>query len=164
MRRRELVRLAGGAAVAWPFAARAQQSDRIARLAVLAGYGENDPLGKTLAAALVQGLGAFGWRAGENLLNGFSDYDPPIAGKWVQMLTQITPPVARVAVLYDPASAPFAGLLLRAIEAAAPSFAVTVQAAPVRQRCRHRRRVDRARPRPTWRHACHAGNFHRSAS
>jgi putative tryptophan/tyrosine transport system substrate-binding protein len=63
-------------------------------------------------------------------VTGFSDYDPPIAGKWVQMLTQITPPVAHVAVLYNPASTPFVDLILRAIEVAAPSFAVTVQTAP----------------------------------
>ena len=47
------------------------------------------------------------------------------------MLTQITPPVARVAVLFNPATAPFAGLMLHAIEEAAPSFAVAVRAAPV---------------------------------
>src|SRR5262249_58909397 len=64
-------------------------------------------------------------------ITGFSNYDPPMAGKWLRMLTQITPPVSRVAVLYNPATAPFAGLLLRAIEEAAPSLKVTVRAAPV---------------------------------
>jgi putative tryptophan/tyrosine transport system substrate-binding protein len=64
-------------------------------------------------------------------ITGFSNYDPPMAGKWLTMLTQITPPVSRVAVLYNPATAPFAGLLLRAIEEAAPSLKVTVRAAPV---------------------------------
>jgi len=33
-------------------------------------------------------------------ITGFTDYDPPMAGKWLGMLTQITPPVARVAVLF----------------------------------------------------------------
>ena len=56
---------------------------------------------------------------------------PADASKWLGMLTQITPPVARVAVLYNPATAPFAGLMLRAIKDAAPSFAVAVRAAPV---------------------------------
>jgi putative ABC transport system substrate-binding protein len=64
-------------------------------------------------------------------ISGFSDFDPPMAGKWLGMLTQITPPVARVAVLYNPATAPQAGLTLRAIEDAAPSFSVAVRAAPV---------------------------------
>ena len=31
-------------------------------------------------------------------ITGFTDYDPPMAGKWLRMLTQIIPPVARVAV------------------------------------------------------------------
>ena len=54
-----------------------------------------------------------------------------MAGKWLEMLTQITPPVARVAMLFNPATTPYANLMLRAMEEAAPSFAVTVRAAPV---------------------------------
>jgi len=37
-------------------------------------------------------------------ITGFTDYDPPMAGKWLGMLTQIIPPVARVAVLFNPAT------------------------------------------------------------
>jgi putative ABC transport system substrate-binding protein len=54
-----------------------------------------------------------------------------MAGKWLEMLTQIVPPVARVAALFNPATAPHAGLLLRAIEDAALSFGVAVRPAPV---------------------------------
>jgi putative ABC transport system substrate-binding protein len=54
-----------------------------------------------------------------------------MAGKWLEMLTQITPPVERVAILFNPASAPYASLMLHAIEEAASSFAVAVQRAPV---------------------------------
>jgi ABC-type uncharacterized transport system substrate-binding protein len=32
-------------------------------------------------------------------MTGFSDYDPPIAGKWVELLKQIKPTIARVALL-----------------------------------------------------------------
>jgi putative ABC transport system substrate-binding protein len=53
-----------------------------------------------------------------------------MAGKWLGMLTQITPPVARVAVLFNPTTAPFAGLMLRVIEESARSLAVAVRAAP----------------------------------
>src|SRR6266851_5493727 len=42
-------------------------------------------------------------RPGGNI-TGFSNFDPPMAGKWLGMLTQITPPVAHVAVLYNPAT------------------------------------------------------------
>jgi putative ABC transport system substrate-binding protein len=63
-------------------------------------------------------------------VTGFSDFNALMAGKWLEMLTQVSPPVARVAVLYNPATAPYAGLMLRAIDDAAPSFAITAQAAP----------------------------------
>jgi putative tryptophan/tyrosine transport system substrate-binding protein len=46
------------------------------------------------------------------------------------MLTQIIPPVARVAVLFNPTTAPFAGLMLRVIEESTASLAVAVGAAP----------------------------------
>src|ERR1019366_8182210 len=81
-----------------------------------------DPVGQGFVASLAH--------PGGNV-TGFSVYDPPMAGKWLGMLTQITPPVAHVTVLYNPATAPYAGLLLRAIEAAASSIAVAVRVAPV---------------------------------
>ena len=65
-------------------------------------------------------------------VTGFSDFNPLISGKWLEILTQMMPPVARVAVLYNPATAPYAGVMMRAIEDAAPSFAVAVRAAPCR--------------------------------
>jgi putative ABC transport system substrate-binding protein len=63
-------------------------------------------------------------------VTGFSDFNALMAGKWLEMPTQLSPPVARVAVLYNPATAPYAGLMMRAIEDAAPAFAITAQAAP----------------------------------
>lgn len=63
-------------------------------------------------------------------VTGFSDFNALMAGKWLEMLTQVAPPVARVAVLYNPATAPYAGLMMQAIGDAAPSFAITAQAAP----------------------------------
>jgi len=68
-------------------------------------------------------------RPGGNI-TGFTYYGPPMAGKWLGMLTQITLPVARVAVLFNPTTTPFAGLMLRVIEELAPSLAVVVRAAP----------------------------------
>jgi putative ABC transport system substrate-binding protein len=81
-----------------------------------------DPVDQGFVASLSQ--------PGGNI-TGFTDYDPPMAGKWLEMLTQITPPAARAVVLYNPATAPFAGLMLRAMRDAAPSLAVAVQDAPV---------------------------------
>jgi len=64
-------------------------------------------------------------------ITGFTDYDGPLACKWLEMLTQITPKVSRVFVVYNPATAPFAGLMLRTIEEAARTLHVTVEPAPV---------------------------------
>ncbi|WP_027522249.1 ABC transporter substrate-binding protein [Bradyrhizobium sp. Ec3.3] len=64
-------------------------------------------------------------------ITGFTDYDGPMAGKWLEMLTQITPKVSRIAVVYNPSTAPFAGLMLPAIEQAARSLGVSVDPVPV---------------------------------
>ena len=84
--------------------------------------GVSDPIGQGFVTSLA--------RPGGNI-TGFSAFDSPMAAKWLGMLTQITTPVARVAVLFNPATTPYAGLMLRAIDEAAPSFMVTVRAAPV---------------------------------
>jgi len=80
-----------------------------------------DPLGQGFVETLA--------RPGGNI-TGFSSFDPQMTGKWLEMLTQISPPVARAAVLFDPKTALYAGLMLREIEQAARSLAVAVRAAP----------------------------------
>jgi putative ABC transport system substrate-binding protein len=64
-------------------------------------------------------------------ITGFTDYDGPLAGKWLEMLAQVTPKVSRVFVVYNPATAPFAPLMLRTLEDAARMLHVTVEPAPV---------------------------------
>ena len=52
-------------------------------------------------------------------------------GKWLQLLKEVAPGLTRVAVIFNPDTAPFAPLYNRAIEAAAPSLGMTVTLAPV---------------------------------
>jgi putative ABC transport system substrate-binding protein len=66
MRRREFFGFVGGAAVAGPFAAQAQQS-RIRRIGYLAGVAVGDVEAQTLNAAFLQGLQQLGWTVGRNM-------------------------------------------------------------------------------------------------
>ena len=66
MRRRTFITLLGGAA-AWPLAARAQQGERMRRIAVLMNLPADDPDGQARNAALLQGLQQFGWTVGSNV-------------------------------------------------------------------------------------------------
>jgi putative ABC transport system substrate-binding protein len=66
MRRREFITLVGGAAVAWPFAGRAQQAERVRRIGVLMNTAADDPEGQARKTAFVQALQQFGWTDGRN--------------------------------------------------------------------------------------------------
>jgi len=70
-------------------------------------------------------------RPGGNV-TGFGAFDAPIVGKWVQLLKEVAPAVTRVAVIFNPDTAPYAPLFNRVIETAAPSFGMTVTLAPMR--------------------------------
>jgi len=59
--------LLGGAAVAWPLAARAQQGDRIRRIGVLMTLAESDTVGQAYLAAFREGLQTLGWTEGRNV-------------------------------------------------------------------------------------------------
>jgi putative tryptophan/tyrosine transport system substrate-binding protein len=204
MRRREFITLLGGAAVSWPLAARAQQSERVRRIGVLRGDAETGPEGQSENSAFRQGLQRLGWTGGNVRLlyrwgngdvdrirtfareliafqpdgvlavstpvvralvaetltvpivfvrvadpvgdglvdnaakpggnvTGFSVLQASIAGKWLQLLKEIAPGVTRVAVMFNPATAPHRGGLdfFHVAEAAAQSIGVKVNAAPV---------------------------------
>jgi ABC-type uncharacterized transport system substrate-binding protein len=205
MRRREFIRTLGGAVVAWPLAARAQQSEQMRRIGVLMGYAENDPEGEARVAAFREGLQNLGWVEGRNIridtrwatpgdaesrqrfaqelvalrpdlilshgtpttatllqqtrtipilfagvsdpvgsgfvasfprpggnVTGFITMEPTMAGKWLELLKEIAPRVARVALLFNPATAPYAEYWLNPFKAAAASFALEAIVAPVR--------------------------------
>jgi putative tryptophan/tyrosine transport system substrate-binding protein len=83
----------------------------------------SDPVGSGFVTSLA--------RPGGNV-TGFQAMVGSLAGKWLELLKEIAPGVARVAMLFNPASAPYAESFLNPIKAAASSFAVEAIAAPVR--------------------------------
>src|SRR6266481_5158782 len=203
MRRRDFIALIGGTTAAWPFAARAQQGERVRRIGMLMGYAESDREGQANVAAFQGGLQKLGWTEGRNIridarwaaadadlmqrfakelvalqpdlivtqitpttalmlqqtrtipiifanvsypvssgfvaglprpggnVTGFIDMEGSLAGKWLELLKEVAPRVARVAFLFNPATAPFAEYYLNHFKAAAASFAVEAIAAPV---------------------------------
>ena len=178
MKRREVIALLGGAAVAWPLPARAQQPQRMPRVGVLMGVAEADPEGQARIAAFRLGLTDLGWVDGRNLrieyrwaagdadrireytaelvalapdvligngtaalaalrdatrsipiifvlvndpvgqgfipnlarpggnITGFSFLEYSMVGKSLEMLRQLAPNVHRVAIMFNPATAP----------------------------------------------------------
>jgi ABC transporter substrate binding protein len=70
-------------------------------------------------------------RPGGNV-TGFMVMEPTMAGKWLELLKEIAPRVARVALLFNPATATYAEYYLKPFKAAAASLAVEAIALPVR--------------------------------
>ena len=67
MRRRNFITGLGGAAIAWPFAARAQQSKQVPRIGVLMNIAADSPEAPGRVGALTQGLAEQGWTIGGNV-------------------------------------------------------------------------------------------------
>src|SRR5262245_9653117 len=67
IRRRDLITLLGGAAAAWPGAARAQRGERVRRIGILMALTSDDPEDQARLAAFLQGLQESGWSVGRNL-------------------------------------------------------------------------------------------------
>ena len=65
--RREFLGVLGGAAAAWPLAARAQQAERMRRIGVLLPAAADDPEFQARVGAFLQGLALLGWTIGRNV-------------------------------------------------------------------------------------------------
>jgi putative ABC transport system substrate-binding protein len=203
MRRRDFVALLGGAALASPVAARAQQPGRMRRVGVLMGVAESDPEGQARIAAFRQGLSDLGWADSRNLrieyrwaagdadrirayaaelvalapdvlvgngapvltalrdatrsipiifvlvndpvgqgfipnlarpggnITGFSFLEYSMVGKSLEMLRQLAPNVHRVAIMFNPATAPHYTVFLRSFETVPPPSPLEIKATPV---------------------------------
>jgi len=67
VKRRAFITLLGGAAAAWPLAARAQPGERMRRVAILLNATSDDPKYQTWVGAFLQTLALSGWTIGRNL-------------------------------------------------------------------------------------------------
>jgi putative tryptophan/tyrosine transport system substrate-binding protein len=83
----------------------------------------SDPVGSGFVASFP--------RPGGNV-TGFTNIEPTAIGKWLELLKEVAPRVARVALLFNPATAPFAEYYLSPFKAAAASLALDAIAARVR--------------------------------
>jgi putative tryptophan/tyrosine transport system substrate-binding protein len=202
MRRREFITLLGGAASAWPLAARGQQAEQMRRIGVLMSAAADDPRWKALLTGLRDGLARLGWIEGRTIhidyrftganldqfsvlakelialhpevifaqstpvtaalqretraiaivfvevsdpvgsgfiaslarpggnLTGIIQYEPGIAGKWLAMLREIAPNLARVALLANPKGTAY-DYFVRNAMAAASSLGIEIIPSPV---------------------------------
>jgi putative ABC transport system substrate-binding protein len=81
-----------------------------------------DPVGSGFVKSLA--------RPGGNV-TGFTVMEPTIAGKWLELLKEIAPRIKRAALLFNPATTPYADTYLNPFKAAAATFALEAIAAPV---------------------------------
>jgi putative ABC transport system substrate-binding protein len=95
MRRREFITLLGSATAAWPFAARAQQSDRMPRIGVLMNRPADNPEGQARIAAFQQALQQLGWTGGRNVRidTRWGEDDVDLERKYAAELIALTPDV-----------------------------------------------------------------------
>jgi putative ABC transport system substrate-binding protein len=82
----------------------------------------SDPIGSGFAASLAHPSGN---------ITGFTGNDPTIGGKWIELLREMAPQTARVALLFNPATSPQLQFYMPSIKATASSVAVEVSEAPV---------------------------------
>src|SRR5262249_12711719 len=83
----------------------------------------SDPIGT--------GVGTSYARPGGNA-TGFTAYEYSLPGKWRGNVQEVAPAARRVALLFNPETAPYAHHYLSFIQAAAPAFGVTANAISVR--------------------------------
>jgi putative ABC transport system substrate-binding protein len=82
------------------------------------------------------------------VITGFS-FDPALMSKWLQLLKEIAPEVTGITVLFNPDTNTAANpTFSRAIQAAAPSFGITVTLAPVRDDSAIKEAIESQAPQP----------------
>jgi putative ABC transport system substrate-binding protein len=83
----------------------------------------SEPVGKGFVQSLA--------KPGGNT-TGFTNLEPSVGTKWLELLKDIAPGVSRIAVVFNPELDPYVVRFSRSVESAASKFAVAVEAGPVR--------------------------------
>ena len=63
-------------------------------------------------------------RPGGNV-TGFTNFEPSMGGKWLGLLKELAPGTRKIALIFNPSTAPYVGMV-QSIEAAAPNYALTI--------------------------------------
>jgi putative tryptophan/tyrosine transport system substrate-binding protein len=97
MTRRAFITLLGSAAMAWPFAARGQQAERMRRLGVLTPLPVDHPDAQARHTAFLKALTQLGWTDGGNVRieARWSAGDPAITRKHAAELAALAPDIIR---------------------------------------------------------------------
>jgi putative ABC transport system substrate-binding protein len=82
----------------------------------------SDPIGSGFVESLP--------RPGGNI-TGFVNLEASLVEKWIELLKEIAPEVVRVAVMFNPQTAPYAEYYMQPLQAAAPAFGVKPFTSPV---------------------------------
>jgi putative tryptophan/tyrosine transport system substrate-binding protein len=101
------------------FALRAVQQETKTIPVVFIGAGDAVEIGNVINAARPEGN-----------VTGFANTFGSLGGKWLEMLKEVAPNIARVGYLYDPAGGNLGGVYLRSIETAARSLGVQIVSIP----------------------------------
>jgi len=98
MRRREFITLLGGAATTWPLAARAQQRERLRRVAILVPIAADTPGAQAFYTAFLKAFEQLGWTDGRNVQIEvrWAGGDEAEARKYAEELVALTPDVILV--------------------------------------------------------------------
>ena len=65
---------------------------------------------------------------------GFTNFEFTIGGKWAQLMKELAPNTQRMAVMFNPETAPYAENYVRPAQAAAGSLGIELIRAPVHDR------------------------------
>ena len=85
--------------------------------------GVADPVGSGFVTSLPRPGGQF---------TGFTNLEPTMAGKWLELLKEIAPRITRVAILFNPLTATYAEYFSGPFKTAGSSLAIEIVVAPVR--------------------------------